>query len=83
MKKKAPRNKTLELSSGEISSYAKQAVKLKSKVSPDAVIDKIIYQDAFKALDFLPDNCVDLIVVDPPYNLTKNFASTTFKEIGM
>lgn len=83
MKKKAPRNKTLELSSGEISSYAKQAVKLKSKVSQDAVIDKIIYQDAFKALDFLPDNCVDLIVVDPPYNLTKNFASTTFKEMGM
>ncbi len=83
MKKKAPRNKTLELSVGEISSYAKQAIKLKSMVSPDEVTDKIIHQDAFKALDFLPDNCVDLIVVDPPYNLTKSFSSTTFKEMGL
>ncbi len=82
MKKKAPRNKTLELNASEISTYVKQAVKLKNEASIEEVLDKVIYQDAFKALDLLPENSVDLIVVDPPYNLTKNFASTTFKEMG-
>ena len=34
---------------------------------------KIIYADALDALRTLPDNSVDLIFADPPYNIGKNF----------
>ena len=34
---------------------------------------KIIYADALEALKTLPDNSVDLIIADPPYNIGKNF----------
>lgn len=34
---------------------------------------KIIYADALDALKTLPDNSVDLIFADPPYNIGKNF----------
>jgi len=34
---------------------------------------KIIHGDALKALRTLPDNSVDLIFADPPYNIGKNF----------
>jgi site-specific DNA-methyltransferase (adenine-specific) len=32
-------------------------------------------------MDFLPDNFVDLLFLDPPYNLNKNFSSVNFKEM--
>ena len=34
---------------------------------------KIFYADALEALKTLPDNSVDLIFADPPYNIGKNF----------
>ena len=76
---KAVRNKTLTLSPKQINDYAKQAVKLSCKVNADYVENQIIWQDTFKALDYLPNACVDLMIVDPPYNLTKNFAGKQFK----
>ena len=42
--------------------------------------NKIINQDTFEIFDFLPDNFVDLLILDPPYNLNKNFKSTSFKK---
>lgn len=83
MKNKAPRNKTIELNTKEIALYAKRAIKLTAKADISTVLDKTILQDAFKALDLLPEECIDLMIVDPPYNLTKNFAATTFKEMKL
>ncbi len=34
---------------------------------------KIIHGDALKALDSIPDESIDLIFADPPYNIGKNF----------
>ncbi len=76
---KALRNKTLVLTPKQINDYAKSALKLSGKVGAEQLADKIICQDTFKALDYLPDGCVDLMIVDPPYNLTKNFAGKQFK----
>lgn len=81
VKAKAPRNKTLELSPKEIALYASKAVKLSQKSNLTDVINRVIRQDSFKALDLLPDGCIDLMIVDPPYNLTKNFGKSTFKEM--
>ncbi len=80
MKDKAPRNKTIELSAKEEKAYAAKTVRLNKAAALTDVLNKTICQDSLKAMDYLPDKCVDLMIVDPPYNLTKNFASTTFKE---
>ncbi len=76
---KAPRNHTLELKPRQMSRYAARAIKLSTKVLPESVKDKVIWQDALRALNYLPDQCVDLMIVDPPYNLTKVFGGKQFK----
>lgn len=80
MKTKAPRNKTIELTKKDEKFYLAKTIKLKNKETPENIINKTILQDSMKAIDMLPDACVDLMIVDPPYNLTKNFGKTTFKE---
>ena len=77
---KAPRNKTIELSPKEEKVYLKKTIRLTKKVEAAEVVDKTICQDCLRAMDFLPDKFVDLMVVDPPYNLTKNFSSSVFRE---
>lgn len=47
-------------------------------IPSDGYIDKIINADLFDAIDYLPDGCFDLIIIDPPYNLDKNFNGTHF-----
>ena len=44
-------------------------------------LDKTINSDLLQALPLLPDEFADLIIIDPPYNLTKNFAGKVFNEL--
>jgi len=71
--KQAPRNKTLLLTRAQQAALVREAVSLNCSVSVDQIKDKIICQDTFSAMDYLPDSCIDLMVVDPPYNLNKIF----------
>lgn len=79
--KPAPRNKTITLTLREETGYAKKAVKLSSLQSAQNLQDKIVWQDTMLALNCIPDNFADLMIVDPPYNLTKNFGKSTFKQM--
>ncbi|MEW6211564.1 MAG: DNA methyltransferase, partial [Acidobacteriota bacterium] len=60
--------------------YRKRLLHLKSKVAPSDIENKTINQDLFEVLDYLPGSFVDLLFVDPPYNLTKDFNSNVFRE---
>lgn len=80
MKQKAPRNKTLELSHEEEKKYASKAVELKEKASLSKIKNRIILGDSLNAMEFMPEASIDLMIVDPPYNLTKNYAGRTFKK---
>ena len=82
LKPKAPRNKTLRLSQEESEKCLKETIFLTHPVSINDACNKIICQDCFKAMDLLPEACADLLIVDPPYNLTKDFGTSTFKERG-
>ena len=77
----APRNKTIFLSDEEIDLYSSRAITLKGKAKVSDIIDKTIYQDTFDALPNLPANFADLVIVDPPYNLTKKFGTKEFKSM--
>ena len=43
--------------------------------------NKIIFGDTFKTIEKLPNNFIDLLIVDPPYNLLKTYGSSKFKEM--
>jgi len=51
-------------------------------VNKQEIKNKIINGNIFKILDFLPDNFVDLLFIDPPYNIHKKFNLTRFKEMN-
>ena len=80
MKPRAPRNKTIQLTEKELSHYSKKLVKLAKPENLDNILNKTVNQDLFKILDFLPENFVNLMIIDPPYNLQRNFNSISFNK---
>ena len=78
--KKSPRNRTITLSKIELDKYSKRLINLKEKASARDVLNKTIQQDLFEAADLLPGNFVDLLIIDPPYNLSRTFNTNSFKE---
>lgn len=80
---KAPRNRTITLSDKEKGIYRQKLLKLSSPVSIEQVLNKVVNQDILEAVDFLPSKFVDLLFIDPPYNLTKNFNTSSFKQMSV
>lgn len=78
MKDRAPRNRTITLDENERSLYGSRLLSLDGPVNLDAILDRTIHQDALEILGFLPSQFADLIFVDPPYNLSKQFNGNTF-----
>lgn len=78
-KQRAPRNRTLVLNDADISLLKKRLIKLDKPISLEGVTNKTIHQNIFDALEYLPNHFVDLVFVDPPYNLDKTFNLTSFK----
>ena len=78
---KAKRNKTIDMSIEDGQIYLDRCITLKSPISVNEIINKTINGDAFEVLDLLPQNFVDLLVVDPPYNLNKEFGTDKFKKM--
>ena len=77
-KERAKNNRTLTLLIEEIESLKCQlATEETLKENPD-VLNKTLNGDVLKMLEFVPDNFADLIIIDPPYNLTKNFNGFKF-----
>lgn len=70
----APGNRTLTLSAAEREKFKKKLLFPESgalKVS--AITNKILCGDLFNIIDLLPFEFADLLIIDPPYNLDKNF----------
>ncbi|MFZ2148817.1 MAG: DNA methyltransferase, partial [Sedimentisphaerales bacterium] len=79
-KTRAHRNRTITLSQAEAKRYGKELIRISKPADINSIENKIINQDTFEAVDFLPANFVDLLLLDPPYNLTKTFNSNTFRK---
>ena len=76
---RAPRNRTLTCSRSEVSSYADDLLRLGAPACVDEITNAVIHQDLFEAIACLPLSFVDLMIIDPPYNLTKNFNGHIFR----
>lgn len=81
MTEKSPRNQTLEVTPEEGKKYLKACLTLSEKSDPEDLENKVVFQDMLDALKLLPDNFVDLLLVDPPYNLTKQYGDNKFSKI--
>ncbi|WP_130471249.1 DNA-methyltransferase [Candidatus Magnetaquicoccus inordinatus] len=77
---RASRNKTMTITPDEGAELIKETVTLAKKASTEDFAGKIIYQDIFSCTDFLPSAFIDLLIVDPPYNLNKQFSETKFSK---
>lgn len=78
-KEPAARNRSITLSEAEIKSFGQRLLRLDGPVAPDVILGRTICQDLFAALAHLPAGFVDLLIVDPPYNLDKTFNGRRFK----
>ncbi len=79
MKTRAPRNRTLTCTAEEIATLYANTLQLSHTATVEAVSDRVIHQDFWDAWPFLPRSFVDLLILDPPYNLTKNFNGRVFR----
>lgn len=77
-KVRAPRNRTLTIPSNEKEILLRKTIHLAEQASISLIENNIIHQDIFECADFLPDSFIDLLVIDPPYNLNKVFSETKF-----
>ncbi|WP_318663619.1 DNA-methyltransferase [Treponema sp.] len=87
-KVRAGRNRTITLSQEEIPELKKQILTFEqlkrlanssdSKIEFKSIENKTLNCDLLEVFKFLPDEFADLIIIDPPYNLTKNFNGTKF-----
>ena len=78
IKERAPRNRTLTIHANEATSLMQQTINLHEHASIDDIQNQIIHQDLFACMDFLPDAFVDLLIIDPPYNLSKQYGEKKF-----
>ncbi len=79
MKMKAPLNRTITLSQDERREYRNQLLQLTTKVKIENILNRILCQNIYDVLPLLPHGWVDLLFIDPPYNLNKNFNSQKFR----
>ncbi len=87
---RAERNRTITLNDEEKPRLRQNIFRLniaessstnsEATVCPGSInyLDKTINSDLLSALPLLPDGFADLIIIDPPYNLTKDFNGKVF-----
>ena len=76
IKMKSSRNKTIDFPIEQAKEYLTKCVTAQNY---NGESDSIVTGDAFKSLSKIKDGTVDLLIVDPPYNMAKNFHGNGFK----
>ena len=79
---RAPRNRTLTLSDEQKHAYAGTLLRPEQVLTLADLQNRIICGDMNKCIKYLPDGFVDLLILDPPYNLSKNFNGLRFNALS-
>lgn len=81
---KSARNKTIDISVEEGHEYLDKCLKFvdtdKYYLSLSNILNKTIQANFFHIAEYLPKEFIDLAIIDPPYNLTKNFHGFKFSK---
>lgn len=82
-KKKAERNKTIDISVEDGRKYLERCISVGDKVdNAENITDRTILGDSLDVMPLLPDGFADLLIADPPYNLDKDFNGSKFRKIS-
>ncbi len=76
-KTRATNNRTITVAEDE-KPLLRSFITLPDQINGTELQDTIINADLFEVIDLVPDEVADLIIIDPPYNLTKDFNGNTF-----
>ncbi|MBO7367214.1 MAG: site-specific DNA-methyltransferase [Paludibacteraceae bacterium] len=76
-KTRATNNRTITVAEEE-KPLLRSVITLPDQINGTGLHDTIINADLFEVIDLVPDEVADLIIIDPPYNLTKDFNGNTF-----
>lgn len=86
IRERSPRNKTLTLTPGEEARFRERLVrpdffdgKAREGISVADITDRILNANLFDVLPGLPPAFADLVIIDPPYNLDKDFHGNSFR----
>ncbi|NOT63342.1 MAG: site-specific DNA-methyltransferase [Acidobacteria bacterium] len=80
MNSRAPRNRTLTLTESDLKQLRKRIQVIKRPALLADCVGRTIHGDALAVLPLLLATSVDLLIVDPPYNLTKTYNDSTFSQ---
>ncbi len=79
---KSSRNKTIQFTLEEGGAYLRRCLRPEQMTDGVAgLLDKTILGNTFDVLPMLPRKFADLLIVDPPYNLNKNFNGGKFRKM--
>lgn len=77
---RAPRNRTLSCTDEELIRLSRHIMRVNTNVARQELEGQLIVGDIFEVAKHLPFAFVDLLVLDPPYNLSKNFNGNLFRK---
>lgn len=77
---RAGRNRTITLSPQEKLFYATSLRRLSTSTHINTLKNSTVNQDIFNVLPLLTGPCIDVLFIDPPYNLTKSFNGRVFNQ---
>lgn len=77
---KSKLNKTIDLTIEEGKVYLDRCIKVNSRFDVGGILDKTLLGDTFEILSLMPEKFIDLLIVDPPYNIDKDFHGNKFKK---
>ena len=77
---KSKLNKTIDLTIEEGKVYLDRCIKVNSRTDVGSILDKTLLGDTFEILSLMPEKFIDLLIVDPPYNIDKDFHGNKFKK---
>jgi site-specific DNA-methyltransferase (adenine-specific) len=78
MKLRAPRNRTITLSEDDRRRLSEKLIRRFDTFADNCPINSTILGDYRDVVSHLPNRFVDLLVLDPPYNLSKDFNGNRF-----
>ena len=81
MPTRAPANRTLECNPTELIELSRSILHISEDVSREDIECQLIGGDFFEMAHYLPRSFIDLAILDPPYNLTKNYNGKQFRKL--
>ena len=76
--RRSSRNRTIRVAESELNRYRSRLLRIDGAVDARRIENRVINDDAIRIADWLPPAFSDILFLDPPYNLTKDFADVRF-----